>query len=285
MSSIRSLAFVSVALASLVLAACGGGDDGAGPSVDLDIRDFIAALATDGGVDAVFHAGAPPAAGAGPVVALSGSSAMITGGSAIRSLTSTTSFTTVILVITGIDGYWEITLPVAVTTQNIFVTLAQNLPAGTLQLEIATGDAGGLGAYDVEFVPVLAVGTGNLQVSVSWDVNSDVDLYVVEPGTTGEEIFYGNSTSASGGALDLDSNPDCFIDNVRNENVSWSGTPPSGTYTVRVNLYDACSTTGTNYVVTIRRQGQSPVTYQGALTGVGNGGASGAGDTVAAFVY
>jgi hypothetical protein len=270
-------------LASLALAACGG-DDGTGPSAD-DIRDFITALATESGVDAVFHAGAAPAGGSGPTVTLTGSSAMITGGSAIRTVTSAQAFSTIILVIDGVDGYWEITLPVPVTTEDLLVTLAQNIPAGTFTIEVAAGGTGGFGAYDTELVPIVVVGTGPLQVSVSWDVNSDVDLYVVEPGTSGEEIYFGNTTSVSGGRLDLDSNPACAIDNVRNENITWTGTPPSGTYTVRVNLYDACDTGATNYVVTLRRQSQPPLTYQGTLTGPGTPAGSGGGTVVTTFTY
>jgi hypothetical protein len=267
----------------VTLAACGG-DDGTGPSAD-DIRDFITELATAGGVDEVFHTGAPPAAGAGPTVTISGSSAMITGGSSIRTVSAAQPFTSIIVVIDGVDGYWQITLPGAVTTQDLLVTLAQNIPLGTFTIQVAAGGTGGFGGYDTELVPVVVVGTGQLQVSVRWDVNSDVDLYVVEPGTSGEEIYYGNPSSASGGTLDLDSNPACVLDNIRNENITWSGTPPSGTFTVRVNLYDECSTTTTHYVVTIRRQSQPPLTYQGTLNAPGNGGSSGAGTLVTTFTY
>lgn len=283
MSSIRrSSARFLLTLATIVLAACSG--DGTGPSAD-DIRDFITALATEGGVEAVFHTGAPPAGGAGPTVTLSGSSAMITGGTSIRTVSGAQAFSTIVIVVDGVDGYWEITLPVAVTTQNLLVTLAQNIPTATFTLEVAAGGTGGFGAYDTELVTWIGVGTGNLQVSVSWDVNSDVDLYVVEPGMAGEEIYYFNTSSVSGGTLDLDSNPACSIDNVRNENITWPGTPPSGTYTVRVNLWDECSTTTTKYVVTIRRQSQAPLTFQGTLNAPGNGGASGAGVVVTTFTY
>ena len=73
---------------------------------------------------------------------------------------------------------------------------------------------------------VFAVGTsGDVQISVSWDAPSDVDLHVVEP--SGEELYYGHSTSATGGQLDVDSNPDCAIDGRQIENIRWPGRAPA----------------------------------------------------------
>ena len=98
-----------------------------------------------------------------------------------------------------------------------------------------------------------------MQVSVSWNSNADVDLYVVEP-AGGEEIYYGDQQSAAGGSLDLDSNAACSGDNVRNENITYPNSALRGTYTVRVNLWADCGAASTDYVVTIRRQDQPPLT-------------------------
>ena len=277
MQRIRSLLLVPATLATLVA----GCSDSTGPT-EADIRNFIAGLSTSGGVDASFRAGAPPEGGAGPVVTVSGTSAMITGGSSIRSLSSTQSFTRVIVAIAGVDGYWEITLPNAVTAQDVVLTLGQDIPEGTSTVEYAAGTGGSVGTFDTEPVSVVEVGTGEVQVSISWDSNADVDLYVVDP--SGEEIFWGNSFSESGGELDLDSNAACAGDNIRNENITWpDGEAPSGTYTVRVNLWAACGATSTSYVVTVRREGQAAQTFTGTLTGEGNGGAEGAGEVVTTF--
>jgi uncharacterized protein YfaP (DUF2135 family) len=46
-------------------------------------------------------------------------------------------------------------------------------------------------------VTLTPVGTGDVQVTVTWDADSDLDLHVVEP--SGEEIFYGHPVSATGG--------------------------------------------------------------------------------------
>jgi hypothetical protein len=72
---------------------------------------------------------------------------------------------------------------------------------------------------------------------------------------------------------------------VRNENITWPEAAPSGTYTVRVNLWDDCNATTTDYVVTVRRQNRDPLTYTGSLNAPGNGGAEGAGVVVTTFTY
>jgi uncharacterized protein YfaP (DUF2135 family) len=131
---------------------------------------------------------------------------------------------------------------------------------------------------------VTQVGSGDVQVSVSWDVNSDVDLHLVEPGASGEEIYYGNVTSATGGVLNLDSNANCVIDGVRNENISYpTTTPPAGQYTVRVDYYKECGQTQTNYVVTVQVKGQSPRVFTGTFTGAGDLGGAGSGTLITTF--
>jgi uncharacterized protein YfaP (DUF2135 family) len=161
------------------------------------------------------------------------------------------------------------------------VTFAQDLPSQRFVLYVAVADsAGAQGLLAPQDVQAVRVGTGNVQVSVSWDVDSDLDLHVIDP--TGAEIYYGATTSGSGGRLDLDSNLDCYIDGVRNENVTWAHAPP-GLYTVLVDLYRGCGSTATNYVVTIQAAGQPTRTIPGTLTGDGDGDAQ-AGALVTTFV-
>jgi hypothetical protein len=278
---VRRMGLLSASVAMILAASCG---DSTAPDTT-DVRDFINSVATGNNqISAAFRAGSAPSGGSGPVAVVSGTSSMILGGGALRTVTSGTAFTRIIVAIDGVDGYWELTLPNAVTTQNIVLTLAQEVPDETFTVEYAAGTSAAIGTFDTEPVAILTVGTGDVQVSVSWDVESDVDLHVVEPG--GEEIYYGNSSSLSGGELDLDSNAACSIDGTKNENITWpSSSPPRGTYTVRVDYWDSCGVTATNFVVTIRVKGQNAMTFTGQLTGLGDGGGAGSGVPVATFSY
>jgi hypothetical protein len=281
MRPIRSVLTVPFAVIALAVSGCGS-DSTIAPSEE-DVRDYITALATSAGVDASFHSGFPPAEGSGPVINLGGSGAMITGGSAIRTVSSPTAFTRIIVAVDGVDGYWEITLPTAVTAEELVLTLAQSLPETTFNVDFALGGAGGVGNWGSEYVQVLIVGTGVVQVSVTWNTSADVDLYVVD--AVGEEIYYGDQQAGSGGFLDLDSNAACSGDNIRNENITWPESAPAGTYTVRVNLWDDCDAPVTDYVVTVRRRDQAPLTFSGTLNAPGNFGAEGAGVVVTTFNY
>src|SRR5262249_54084618 len=88
--------------------------------------------------------------------------------------------------------------------------------------------------------------------------------------------------SASGGELDLDSNADCDLDHKRNENITWSKAPP-GDFTVRLDYYKNCGIDKTNYVVTVRVNGQPTKTFSGTFTGAGDEGDVGAGKNITTF--
>ena len=115
------------------------------------------------------------------------------------------------------------------------------------------------------------VGTGNLQIALSWDTTADLDLHVTDP--YGFEINYmeGHRTSNSGGQLDRDDQGACYTEEdpiVTNnsENVFWSGDLPAGHYSVRVHSYDGCGSYGTtNFILTVTAQGQIVGAYQYAV--------------------
>jgi hypothetical protein len=103
--------------------------------------------------------------------------------------------------------------------------------------------------------PVL--GTGDVQVTLRWDAPVDLDLHVIDP--AGEEIWYSNRFSSSGGNLDVDANAGCgsLMTNPV-ENIFWpTGEAPAGKYQVSVVYYTNCSHTGpVNYTVTIKLNNQ-----------------------------
>ncbi|MGD2068418.1 MAG: hypothetical protein PVI57_07010 [Gemmatimonadota bacterium] len=80
-------------------------------------------------------------------------------------------------------------------------------------------------------VTVTELGTGDVQVTLTWNTTADLDLWVTDP--FGERIWYVNRTSESGGMLDVDD-----TDGFGPENIFWpEGEAPAGTYLVQVNHF------------------------------------------------
>jgi uncharacterized protein YfaP (DUF2135 family) len=145
------------------------------------------------------------------------------------------------------------------------ITLSQDAPQATLGMMYGAAPAAGpFGNMLSQNINMIRVGAGDVQVSVAWDAPTDVDLHVFDPDS--EEIYFANTTSASGGTLDLDSNAACSIDNINNENITWPiGGAPTGNYSVSLVYWSACSQAQTNYTVTIFVRGQTAQTFSGTL--------------------
>jgi hypothetical protein len=179
------------------------------------------------------------------------------------------------------QGFFEVTLASAASSVSLVVSLAQTLPGTAFVFHYAlVGADGAQGEAARQVIDAIPVGTGQVQVSVSWDVDSDVDLHVVDPNKG--EVYWDNPKVASGGELDLDSNADCDLDHKKNENITWSHAP-AGTFTVRLDLFEECDTTATNYVVTVRVSGQPVRTFSGKFTGRGDLGGEGDGIPITTF--
>lgn len=280
-------ALVRSTLGLALIAAAGaglgcGGDDDPGPSTPT-VQQFIAGVSSgDGSTNATFVEDAPPAAGSGPALTLSTNASVIPGGSTLVSLTGTQPFTTVTVAVEGETGYYRLALPAASPTAELLVRLAQSLAGTSMDWQFGAGTGNAVGPYTDSPVAVVTVGTGDVQVTLSWNTVADVDLHVVDP--SGEEIFYGHPQSASGGALDLDSNAGCQSDGPRNENITWpTSGAPTGTYSVLVDYWDNCTAASTDYSVTVNVRGQSPQTFTGTFTGEGDQGGAGAGIQITTF--
>lgn len=232
------------------------------------IADVVTRVSTeDGTVTAVLHEGAAPTAGgaAAPVVPTQGTA--VNGGSAAVQLESGAEFTTIIVAMAGADGYYQLTLPAGASVADLILGLSPDLPAGNQRLQYAVGDGAAVSAYGEQTMRLFRVGTGDVQVSVSWTGASDVDLHVVDP--SGDEVNWANRTVASGGELDLDSNPACTIDNTNNENIVWPvGAAPSGEYRVFLEYWSDCGVPRSDYVVTVSMAGQQPQIFTGSFVGL-----------------
>jgi len=112
--------------------------------------------------------------------------------------------------------------------------------------------------------PAPALGTGDVQITLTWDAAVDLDLRVTDP--AGETIHYFNAVSASGGRMDVGS---VTCDGVANpvENVFWPyGSAPAGSYSVYVHYTQDCGINDpVNYTVTVRMDDEVLSTYTGTL--------------------
>lgn len=92
-------------------------------------------------------------------------------------------------------------------------------------------------------------GYGDIQITLTWNNKSDLDLHVIDP--SGEEIFWKHKVSQSGGVLDYDNTVGFGPENVYwpkakapagtykvfVQNYYWAGRPSSSTYTLLINAF------------------------------------------------
>lgn len=196
----------------------------------------------------------------------------IPGGSSYVSIASEVPARKILVGMKGQTGYYEL-LPSAIrgNEYSFVLMVAQNITLGeeetTFNVQVAIVDENDEISQIWETnVNLMVVGTGALQVSLSFDNAKDVDLHLIEPEYNNQygepvsfydrHIYYYNSWAYySGGELDLDSNAGCNIDNVNNENITYNDSTAfiaPGTYKVYVDLFENCDESiPTNYVVTV----------------------------------
>ena len=203
-----------LAATSLVMstAAC----DKAAPEAPPLINDYVTGLQVLGDVASqeVVNQQLGEGSDDGPQSEVDETATVINGGSVQESITSTDPFTklrigmeplastdpsasaspgtaSTVPTASGVPskGYHEITLKDESTEITAVVTITQNLPGQQFVFYFATVDkAGKQGKLAKQTVEALKVGTGEVQVSISWDVDSDVDLHVEDP--NGDEVYW-----------------------------------------------------------------------------------------------
>jgi hypothetical protein len=256
----------------------------------LKIERIIAGVTDETGtIHASLVQGEAPNPNGGPTNTAAGFAAMVTGGSSQQTITGSAAYTKIIVAMPGALNYYELNVPSGTTTP-IILRAAENLSSMNMGVSYAVGDANVTGKYTAATVKIINVGNGDVQVSVSWSDTSDVDLHVVDP--SGEEIYFGHLTSASGGKLDLDSNAACSMDepsfpHKSNENIVWPvGQGAHGQYTVRLAYWSACNiAAGTDYVVTVATKGGGAQVFTGHFSPPGTGGGAGSGNLITTFTF
>ncbi|MBN2543975.1 hypothetical protein JXI42_14040 [bacterium] len=124
------------------------------------------------------------------------------------------------------------------------------------------------GPCDCTPEPTPSVGTGDVQVTLTWHNERalDLDLWVYEP--SGERCYYGNVETETGGTLDRDNKCDNYI-NGQPENIFWS-TAPAGEYSVVVHWFGSCGNSYPSQSYDVRViNGSQATTYSGTLNNQG----------------
>jgi hypothetical protein len=285
----RSTRFATTLALALCVSACN--DEPTAPSAEGEtVADYVASVSIGGTQGTLRTSGIPRPTSGGPAISVDGHLTIVNGGTASLTVTSDTQFEKIYLagsspispLFLPISGFFEIPLPVPVTSADLLLTFPQELPSGNFELYFAAADAQGhVGTVTKRPFDALVVGTGDVQVTVAWDTDADVDLHVVDP--AGNEIYWADRMSPSGGQLDLDSNAACSTDGISNENITWGvGLAPQGDYTVRLDYWSSCNAAQTKYTVLINNGGEVAI-YHGTFTGAGDQGGFGSGILIDTF--
>ena len=180
---------------------------------------------------------------------------VIPGGTSILNVAAPdgVAINSILVGVEGQYGYYQVAPD---PTGNIVLDVNQMIPLSegdsfTIYVAIVDED-GNISQIWEGVIHLIVVGTGTLQVSLSFNNAKDIDLHLIEP--NGTHIYYGHTWSSNGGHLDLDSNPSCSIDNVNNENITYDENAyvEPGVYTVYVDMWRNCnSSIATDFVVAV----------------------------------
>lgn len=188
-------------------------------------------------------------------------STIIPGGTVIPDVYSPVSPSRMYIGVEEASGYYEVVPESDGDHYSCVIIINQDLELedgeGFIIWGALTNSAGDISETWEKAVSVHKVGTGQLQVSLSFSNDKDIDLHLVEP--NGEHIYYANRCSNNGGQLDLDSNPSCSIDGINNENITYGEDAfiEPGTYKVYAVMYENCDASiATDYAVTVTYGGR-----------------------------
>jgi hypothetical protein len=190
--------------------------------------------------------------------------AVTNGGTATITATAATAFSELYLSVEGLDGFYLIALPAATTSTDVRVTVDQDYRQSSITFQLSAGDGTTTGPIALQSFTVVIVGSGDIQVSLTFSRQDDLDLSVVDP--NGNRVDFATTTVPSGGTLDLDANPACGAPFGNAENVTWpQGTSIPGDYEVSVTFFDSCTGQPVDYFVTVTVVGNPPQIFSGSF--------------------
>lgn len=200
----------------------------------------------------------PSPSGELPTPQISINRSAIAGGSSIVNISSVSSISTIYIGIKGESYHYELSttgISVGTNIYSFVLLISQHLHQNFTIIIVVKDSAGNISYEWTAAVKYIEAGTGALQISLSFNKEKDLDLYVVRP--DGSIIYYRNKGGSIEGqsqtwGLDVDSNAGCSIDGINNENVFFpKDYLLNGKYEVWVNQYKNCDTSvPINWVVT-----------------------------------
>ena len=195
---------------------------------------------------------------------------VITGGSSYVNIATQNTVKKILVAVKDEDGYFEVA-PTAISNNHysIVIRVNQNISTESKHFVVLIAyedENGNISEVWQQTEDLIVVGTGTLQVSLSFDQSKDIDLHLFEP--NGSHIFFYNKMSDNGGKLDLDSNANCSDpDGINNENITYDKDAfvEPGEYKVYVDMWGNCEPhdNPTHWVLT--------VFYDGSLLGSKSG--------------
>ena len=230
---------------------------------DTVLEKVVSSVAVDAAGGSLKFARLPAPSG-GPTISVSGSSTIMAGGAFFLDVVpaSRAALDTLLVSVAGeSSGYYEIDLDAA-SSYRLVGLVPHDLDQTRSDLELCVTAVYAIdraGAAACHSLAIADVRSEDIQVTLSWDADSDVDLEVLGPGG----MLLDRGTVSRGADRITNANANCDdptdtgADDLRNEYVAWSaGTALPGTYTVQVNYRSSCGVSATDYILRVSRGGE-----------------------------
>ena len=230
---------------------------------DTVLEKVVSSVAVDAAGGSLKFARLPTPSG-GPAISVSGSSTIIAGGAFFLDVVpaSGAALDTLLVSVAGeSSGYYEMDLEAAASSYRLVGLVPHDLDQTRSDLALCVTAVYAIdraGAATCHNLTIADVYSGDVQVTLSWDADSDLDLEVLGPG--GALLDRGTLSRGADRVTDANANCDDLHDaggdDLRNEYVAWSaGSALPGTYTVQVNYRSSCGVPETDYVLRVSRGG------------------------------